>query len=164
MGDNKTMHAIRCVPAVLLALAVCTTCASQIPEEVEAFEDSINSELDQADNSELVQSDPACSTFAKGSFAGGVKNKEDCETACQKAEGLPKFEYKWSKKSAKASEIDSKCDCVTSKNKYQSLCKDPNFVDVNNGGAEQFAPSLVALTVSTTAAIWYTMTGIGHMV
>lgn len=97
----------------------------------------------------------ACSTFAKGSFSGGVKNKDQCETACQKAEGLPKYAYKWSKKSAKAKELDSKCDCVTAKNKYQSLCQDPNWEPVgNNGGAAHFAPSLVAVAT----AILLTMT------
>merc|ERR1712139_426218 len=143
MGDNKKMHAIRCVVPMVLAFAVCTTCAEkEIPEEIQ----SVVAELDQ--------DSAACSTFAKGSFSGGVKNKDQCETACQKAEGLPKYEYKWSKKSSKATEIDSKCDCITSKHNYQSLCQDPNWIDVNNGGAPRFVPSLVALT----ATILLTMT------
>mmetsp|Transcript_155 Transcript_155/g.186 ORF Transcript_155/g.186 Transcript_155/m.186 type:complete len:132 (-) Transcript_155:99-494(-) len=79
----------------------------------------------------LAVEKPSCINYSKGSYQGNVTSEPECRTACEKAEGLPKPDFKTSVcEDGNMTVVASfKCNCKNEKTAYRDsinrgLCED----------------------------------------
>lgn len=114
---------------------------------------------------EFAVAAPDCSDFSKGDYSGGVSSKDECRTACEKAEGFccgdfKSAEYDETETTGSGNETATvtvtmtaaRCECTNSNDgsgERRLLCEDSEYV----GGAAR--PSAFGLLAATAlAAIW----------